>query len=111
MEGAADLFTRTSRTLRDNVVVELQKSNNFLRNQLAQNTTNPLFKYKVIIKQHALPMQQGVTFPETEGIIINIKDYNVTVIFKNSNNENKIKIFHLNHINIIDDRVEKYFFN
>ena len=111
MEEAADLFTRTARTLRDNAVVELQRSNHFLRRQLAQNTSNPFFKYKIIIKQHALPMQQGVIFPETEGIFIGIKDYNVTVLFKNNDNENKLKIFHLNHINIIDDRVERYFFN
>ena len=41
MEEAADLFTRTARTLRDNAVVELQRSNHFLRRQLAQNTSNP----------------------------------------------------------------------
>tara|TARA_B100001027_G_C16024433_1_gene222638 strand:- start:75 stop:410 length:336 start_codon:yes stop_codon:yes gene_type:complete len=111
MEDAADLFTRTARTLRDNTVVELQKSNHFLRRQLAQNTNNPFFKYKVIIFQHQLPMQPGNIFPETDGILISIKDYNVTVLFKNSNNENIIKIFHLNHIKIVDDRVEKYFFN
>lgn len=109
-DATANLFTKTSRVLRDTVILELQKSNDFLRRQLAQNTANPFFKYKVIVKQHRVPMQQGNIFPETEGVFISMKDYNVNVLLKNENNENVIKIFHLNNIKIVDDRIERFFF-
>ena len=44
MSEIAELFTRTSNTLRDNVVTELKKSNDFLRNQLSKQNSNP-FNY------------------------------------------------------------------
>lgn len=105
----SDLFINTSKVLRDNLVLELKANNNFLRNYLAKNNNNPLFGYKVTIEQHHIAMMQNVIFPQTNGILLSINDYNATVLYKDSSNKNKIKLFHLNNISIIDPRIEDFF--
>ena len=47
-----ELFSKTSKVLRDNWVVELQKTNDYLKNKLANININPFFGYKIKIKSH-----------------------------------------------------------
>ena len=108
MSEIAELFTRTSNTLRDNVVTELKKSNDFLRNQLSKQKSNPLFGYKVTIEEHTINMASDI-FPETRGILLDIKGSSATILYKNENNQNKVKLFHLNNITIDDERIENYY--
>ena len=108
MSEIAELFTRTSNTLRDNVVTELKKSNDFLRNQLSKQNSNPLFGYKVTIEEHAINMASDM-FHETSGILLDIKGSGATILYKNENNKNKIKVFHISNITIDDERIENYY--
>jgi hypothetical protein len=108
MSEIAELFTRTSNTLRDNVVIELKKSNDFLRNQLSKQNSNPLFGYKVIIESHPINMASDM-FHETRGILLDIKGSSATILYKNENNQNKVKLFHLNNVTIDDERIENYY--
>ena len=102
------LFTKTSKVLRDNWVIELQKDNDFLRNKLSNINVNPFFGYKVNIKEHAFGM--GTNFiSETQGIIYNIDKSNVWVMYKTEENEKKITYFHINNIDFVDERFNKFF--
>ena len=86
-----NLFIKTSKILRDNWIVELQKDNDFLKNKLSNINLNPFFGHKVNIKEHAFGM--GTNFiSKTPGIIYNIDKVlfseiyhftNMRVVFEN----------------------------
>ena len=110
MAEMSDIFTKTSRVLRDNVVTELQKSNDFLRNYIVQNGGgSPLYKTKVVICQHPIPFENGTLFPRTEGVLIQLKDIKASVLYKNENNEIKLIITHVKNIVFIDEKINNFF--
>ena len=101
----SDLFTQVSNVLRDNLIVELKKSNDFLRNHLSSGN-GILHKYKVIIERHVNGMT-GDVFPETNGILLFFENHGAVVLYKDENNKNKMKKFYLNNITIVDERIEE----
>ena len=108
MSDTSPLFTKTSNVLRDITIVELQKNNDLLRNYIANKGDCPLYKYKVTIEAH--PREMGTeVFPETKGVILSMKDFRATILYKDGNGKNKINQFSMCHITITDDRVEKMF--
>ena len=78
-----NLFTKTSKVLRDNWIVELQKSNDFLRNKVANLNINPFFGYKVKINDHIFGMSQE-HIPETIGVIYKIDKSNVWIFYRDN---------------------------
>lgn len=108
MGEATQLFTRTSRILRDTTVIELQKSNDFLRNRLSLINKNPFFGYKVKIKQHVNGMTQTV-FPETNGKIYSLNKCDAWIMYKDENNNKKMKWIHIDNIEFIDSKFDSYF--
>jgi hypothetical protein len=103
-----NLFTKTTKVLRDNWVVELQKTNDFLKNKLSNINQNPFFGYKVIIKEHARSM--GSEFiPNTNGILYEISRGKAWILYKDEEGEKKLSHFFLNHVVLVDDRFEKLF--
>ena len=100
-----NLFTKTSKVLRDCWIIELQKSNIFLRKKLSNINVNPFFGYKVNIKEHAYAMGT-IFFPKTPGIIYNIDKSNCWVLYKNQDNEKTIKSFFLTNIEFVDPRFD-----
>ena len=99
------LFTQVSNVLRDNLIVELKKSNDFLRNHLSSGN-GILHKYKVIIERHVNGMT-GEVFSETNGVLLFFEDYGAVVLYKDENGKNKMKKFYLNNITIVDERIEE----
>lgn len=107
MSDTSTLFTKTSNVLRD-VIIELQKNNDFLLNYIADKHCSPLYKYKVTIETHRREMGTEL-FHESKGIILSIGDNKATVLYKDENGKNKINQFTLKNITITDDRVKKMF--
>ena len=81
MSELSQLFTRTSRVLRDNVITELQKSNDFLRHYCLENNFCPLYRYKVKIKAHTWSMG-AEQFQEANGVILSMQEFKSTVLYK-----------------------------
>ena len=109
MSYTSPLFTKTSNVLRDITIVELQKNNDFLRKYIADASRhNPLYKYKITIEAHDREMGTEL-FPETKGVILSMKDFRATILYKDENGKTKINQFSMCHITITDDRVEKMF--
>ena len=106
IDETSKIFTTVSKVLKDNLLLEMKKNNDFMRNYIVKNSNDMLYKYKVLIKEHVIGMSGGVVFPETEGIILNLDKYNVIIMFRNSDSEIKIRCFHINNIVIIDERAE-----
>tara|TARA_B100001250_G_C19564430_1_gene684850 strand:- start:415 stop:735 length:321 start_codon:yes stop_codon:yes gene_type:complete len=102
------LFTKTSKVLRDNWIIELQKSHDFLKYKLSNINQNPFFGYKVVIKEHARNMGTGF-ISRTPGILYEITRGQAWILYKNEDNEKKISQFFLNNIELVDDRFEKLF--
>tara|TARA_A100001011_G_C14219355_1_gene803581 strand:+ start:490 stop:813 length:324 start_codon:yes stop_codon:yes gene_type:complete len=102
------LFTQTSKVLRDNWVIELQKNNDFLKNKLSNINVNPFFGYKVIIKEHAYGM--GSNFiSRTNGVIYNLDKANAWILYKNDLDEKIISNFHIRNIEFVDSRFDTFF--
>ena len=101
----SDLFMSASQTLRDNLVTELQISNNFLRNKIGNLNKHPFYGYKIIIKQH---MIDGNIFHETKGIFIENKEHKAFVLYKNRNNQYQMNNIFLKNIIISDDRIKQF---
>ena len=102
------LFTKTSKILRDNWIIELQNTNDFLKNKLSNINLNPFFGFKVIINEHARAMGSEY-IPRTEGILYNITKGTAWVLYKNENNKKKISCFYLNNLELVDPRFDKFF--
>ena len=103
-----NLFTKTSKVLRDIWVIELQKINDFLKNKLSNINVNPFFGYKVNIKEHAFGM--GTNFiSKTPGIIYNIDKASAWIMYKNDENEKIITSFNIRNIEFVDKRFDKFF--
>ena len=100
-----NLFAKTSKVLRDCYIIELQKSNDFLRNKLSNINVNPFFGYKVNIKEHAYAMGTEF-FPKTPGIVYNINKSYCWVLYKNEDNEKTIRSFVITNIEFVDPRFD-----
>ena len=70
----SEFFMSSSQILRDNLVTELQISNNFLRNSLNNINKQPFYSYKVTIKDHIYNMGNN----ECQLVDINLKDFIIT---------------------------------
>ena len=103
-----NLFTKTSKVLRDNWVIELQKTNDFIKNKLSNINVNPFFGFKVVIIEHARAMGSDFV-PRTEGILYNITKGSAWVLYKNEDNKKKLSCFYLNHLELVDPRFDKFF--
>lgn len=106
MSELSQLFTRTSRVLRDNVVTELQKSNDFLRHYCLENNFCPLYRYKVKIKSHMWSMG-AEQFQEANGVILSMEEYKSTILYKDHNNEIKVGTFNNRLLIITDERASE----
>ena len=113
MAEMSDIFTKTSRVLRDNVVTELQKSNDFLRNYIIQHGTvqavSPLYRTKVIICQHPIPFENDTLFPRTEGVLIQLKDIKASVLYKDENNDIKLVTTSIKNLIFVDEKINNFF--
>ena len=103
----ADLLTKVSKVLKDNLVLELKANNDFYRNYLSKKVDSPLYGYKIKITQHAY--MNGNIFQETDAILVSIKKYTATVLYKNNDNDILVGSFHVKHIKITDSRAEDLF--
>lgn len=103
-----NLFTKTSHVLRDNLIVELQKNNDYLRNKLSNINLNPFFGYKVKIYSHLLGLSQE-QFPETIGTIYSLDKSNIWILYKDAQGNRKMNRFCINNIDFIDERFDKFF--
>lgn len=103
-----NLFIKTSNVLRDNLIVELQKNNDYLRNKLSNINLNPFFGYKVKIESHLIGMS-GEEFPETIGTIYSLVKSNVWILYNDAQGNRKMNRFYINNIDFIDERFDKYF--
>ena len=104
------LFTKTSNVLRDNLIVELQKNNDFLRNKLSNINNNPFFGYKVVIKEHNYGMGGVLNFvPRANATIYSIIKGIAWVLYTNLEGENVMQSFHIKYIEFTDPRFNKYF--
>tara|TARA_Y100000816_G_C26020474_1_gene533854 strand:- start:283 stop:603 length:321 start_codon:yes stop_codon:yes gene_type:complete len=102
------LFTKTSKVLRDNWVLELQKSNDFLRNKLSNINYNPFFGYKIRVRQHFNGMTQ-THVPETYGVIYTLTKGTIWFLAKNDNDEKIMKRAYINNVDFIDERFDSFF--
>ena len=105
-----NLFTKTSKVLRDNWIVELQKSNDFLRNKIANININPFFGYKVIINDHVFDMSQE-HIPETTGVIYKIDKSYVWVFYRDQRGKKRLRCFLTRNVDFIDPRFDRFLDN
>tara|TARA_B100001093_G_C26242923_1_gene765116 strand:- start:155 stop:487 length:333 start_codon:yes stop_codon:yes gene_type:complete len=105
-----NLFTKTSKVLRDNWIVELQKSNDFLRNKVANININPFFGYKVKINDHIFGMGQD-HIPETIGVIYKIDKSNIWVFYRDLEGKKRLRCFFTRNIEFIDPRFDHFLDN
>ncbi len=102
-----ELFIKTSRVLRDSVVTELKKENDFLKNYF-YDLEIKLKGVNVKVKQHVTDPSGNIQI-ETMGKLIKIENYRCYVLIKNQ--YDKIKIIHasLNNIEIEDNIINDMF--
>jgi len=87
----SELFMSASRRLKDELVTQLQKEVNFLKNYLAKNQKPSLIGTKVMV----LPSRDGHTplvFEPTEGILMCELSSNISTIVMIVNEDNVGKI-------------------
>ena len=95
-----------SRTLRDELVTELKKQNDFLRNHIADSTRNKdiLVGAKVIVEHAAnTPLFQ----PNTEGILLSQHGASAVVLLRDSRGKARVTVVYFCHLRILDPRIEK----
>lgn len=103
----SDLFMKTSKVLRDNIVTDLQKENDFLKNTF-HNFSNQIIGCKVKVLQFVID-PSGTIQPECIGKLLKIDNHRAVVVIKNI--DNKIKIINccFRNIEIIDEKIIKLF--
>tara|TARA_B100000780_G_scaffold233433_1_gene173585 strand:+ start:516 stop:830 length:315 start_codon:yes stop_codon:yes gene_type:complete len=85
----SELFMSASQKLRDELVTQLQKEVNFLKNYLAKSQKPSLIGTKVIV----VPSHRGATLVSepTDGILMSeLSDINTIVMIVNEDNVGKI---------------------
>jgi len=97
----SNLFIDTCKVLRDNLVVELQKQNNFLRNNLNKDFIGS----KVKILRHGID-HYGNVQEEAKGILVKLEGGRAYVMIKE---ENKTKLVYISctQIEFFEDKYVK----
>lgn len=103
----AELFTSTSKTLRDEVVSELRNQNNFLRNNFKGHPESFLSGCRVKVKPYQ-DLGRFIIEQECEGIYIKFLDYNALILLKYEEHV-ILRSVPLNYIVFIDETVSQLF--
>jgi len=109
-DDISDLFIRTTKVLRDNLITELKNQNTFLKKMiLKQQKKNPLKGKKVRILEHAT---FNGNVEESEGIFLEITSFSSSLILIKKNNKRKIKYISNEYIEFDETQFEgdEYFY-
>ena len=99
MSDLSELFMSASRTLRDELVIELKKQNDFLRKQAASSIRNKdiLMGAKVIVEH---PDNASRFRPNTEGIIVSHQGINALVLMRDIKGDVRATTIYFGHLKI-----------
>ena len=102
----SELFMNVSRTLRDELVTELKKQNDFLRKHAADFTSGKdvLAGAKVTVEE---PTNAHLFLPNTQGILLSQHGASAVVLLRDSSGRARVTVVYFCHLRIEDPRIEK----
>ena len=92
----SDLFIKTCKILKDNLIIELKNQNKFLKKFLVEEKNKDLLKgKKVKIKAHQI---FNDVIEECEGIFLELSSFSSAIVLIKQNNKRYIKYINTEYI-------------